>query len=169
MPWPEFETILQSCPFIVWNTIYCNGIHPAFYLSVNMWYSICIGLVCVFCQCGVPVRAGGGVLVSTGALCSSSPSHHSTTGLLSAGKVGAHTPTHTISLQGCWLGIKTHILYSPLWICSCQRPHQYVPSLMCVFRLPLCFILLSNRGAEDSETSHNNSSILKFYLQESTV
>lgn len=47
-----------------------------------------------FCQCVVPIRAGGGVLVSTRALCSSSSSPHSTTSQLSTGQVGEHTPTH---------------------------------------------------------------------------
>lgn len=98
---PESENMLLPCLFIFWNTIYsrphwelANGIHPAIYLSI-LEYSICIGLVCVFCQCAVPVRAGGGVLVSTGSLCSSSSSHLATTGMLSAGQVGAHTPTYT--------------------------------------------------------------------------
>lgn len=71
---------------------------PVLNLTVfcDLWYvfSICIGLLCVCCQCFVPVGAGGGVLVSTGAFCSSSSSPHATTGLLSAGQVGAHTPTH---------------------------------------------------------------------------
>lgn len=50
-------------------------------------YSILM-ILSILCQCLVPFKAGGGVLVSAPPVCSSSCSPLSTKGLLSAGQVG---------------------------------------------------------------------------------
>lgn len=96
-------------------------------IVMNLWqvYGFCISVLCVFCQGVVPVRAGGGGLVSTRAFYSSSSSHPTTTSLLSAGQVHQHTN----ALRAYWLGMRAHILYMN------SHDGEFVPSDDSIVRL----------------------------------